>query len=65
MLGRRNHLIESPVNPITDLELVLKRLEVNIAGPGFDRLHQNQVEKLDHGEGFLVKRSPGGEQARS
>ncbi len=46
--GRRDHLVEHPVNAVADLELVLKRLEVDVAGPILDGLQEHKVQEFSH-----------------
>ncbi len=50
-LRRRHHLVEHPVNPVADLELVLERLEVDVGGLVADGDEEHVVEQLPHGRG--------------
>jgi len=45
MLGRRNHLIQNTVNPVTHLKFILKRLKVNVRGLILNGLQKNQIQQ--------------------
>ena len=62
---RRHHFIEHAVGPDADLELVLERLEVQVAGVVLDRHQEHHVQQLadrgavGHGLGLVeVERCP-------
>ena len=44
---RRRHFVERAVHPVADFELVLERLEVDVARAVLDRLIQDQVDEAD------------------
>ena len=46
MAGRGDHLVEHPVGTDADLELVLERLEMDVAGLVLDRQQQDHVDQL-------------------
>ena len=46
--SRRVAGLKDPINPISNLKIILKRLEVNIRGPLSDCLTQDQVEEADN-----------------
>ena len=48
----RDHLVQHAVGPDTDLELVLERLEVHVAGLVLDRQQQHHVDQLADGAGI-------------
>ena len=45
VLGRGRHFIKRAVHAVADLELVLERLEMNVAGAVLHRLEQNEVDE--------------------
>ena len=45
---RRHHLVQHAVGADADLELVLERLEVQVAGVVLDRQQQHHVQQLAH-----------------
>ena len=49
MFGRREHIVEDPIHPVADLELGLRRFDMNIARPVLNRLGKHQVNQLDDG----------------
>ena len=44
---RRRHFVERAVDAVANFELVLERLEVNVARAVLDRLEQDQVDEAD------------------
>jgi hypothetical protein len=48
-LGRRRHFVEGTVNPVANLELVLERLEVDVARLVADGLPHDQIDEADDG----------------
>ena len=54
MARRRRHFIKRAIDAITDFELVLERLEVDVARPVLDRLIENQIDEANdrRGVGF-------------
>jgi hypothetical protein len=68
---RRDHLVEDPVDAVPHLELVLKRLEVDVGRLVLDRLEQHEVDQPHDlvvlgglGELFKVDRLPPSGQRR-
>ena len=49
--GRRGHLVERAVHAVADLEFVLERLEMDVAGPVLDGLVEDQIHVADDGRG--------------
>ena len=47
-LGRRGDFAQEPVDPQPDRDVVLPRLEMDVAGPVAHRLHQHQVHEPHH-----------------
>ncbi len=48
---RRGHLVERAVHAVADFELVLERLEMDVARPVLDRLIEDQVDETDDRRG--------------
>ena len=48
MLGRRHHLLQDTIGLQANAKLMLKRLEVNVAGSIANRQQENQSEQLAH-----------------
>ena len=49
VFGRRRHFIQRAVHAVTNLEFVLERLEVDVAGAVLHCLIKDQIYKLDDG----------------
>ena len=47
MPRRRRHFVKRAVHAVTNFELVLERLEMNVARPVLDRLVQNQIDETN------------------
>ena len=47
MARRRRHFVERAVDAVTDFELSLERLEMNVARPVLDRLIQDQIDEAN------------------
>ena len=47
MFGGRRHFVQRAVHAVTDFELILERLEMNVAGAVLHRLVKDEVDELD------------------
>ena len=53
VLGRVDDVVHHAVNPETDHQVGLERLDVNIAGAVLDRLRQESIDQLDNGRSVI------------
>ena len=51
-LGRRRHFVKGAINPVTNFEFFLERLEMNIGGLSPNGLLNDQINESDNG-GFV------------
>ena len=51
MPRRRRHFVERAVDAVADLELVLERLEVDVARAVLNRLEQDQIDEANDRRG--------------
>ncbi len=52
-LGRGQPLVEDAVDPVPDLQLLLERFDMDVAGPLLHRLEEDEVDQADH-RGFIA-----------
>ena len=48
LLGQIADVLQSPIEPVSDLQVIRPRLEVDIAGSLFDGFLKNQIDSFDH-----------------
>ena len=46
--GRIHHLIKHAIDPVTNPEGLIVGLKMDIAGPSFDGVHEDQIGQFDH-----------------